>query len=123
LSIRKWHQQEKEIRQACTFSSGRDYVEPFSHGLLSLKVLLFESAKSFSAFFALATAILCNLSAYALAVVAESYAFCEAMSSASSDAMRAFADARASIIQQIEKREVKQIEGKTYKASRNKAKS
>jgi hypothetical protein len=65
------------------------------------------SAKAFSAFFALASAILCSFSALALVAVVESNAFCEALSSASSDEMRALADARASAVQQKEEKEVK----------------
>jgi hypothetical protein len=53
------------------------------------------SAKAFSAFFALPSAVFCDFSAFALAAAAASYAFCEARSSASSDAIRAFAVARA----------------------------
>jgi hypothetical protein len=79
---------------------------------------LLALAKAFSAFFALATAVLCSFSAFALAAVAESNAFCEALSSASSDKMRALADARASAVQQRE--EKSQINRKRgYKASKN----
>jgi hypothetical protein len=53
---------------------------------------LLASAKAFSAFFALASADFCDFSALALAAVATSKAFREALSSASSDAMRALAD-------------------------------
>jgi hypothetical protein len=60
-------------------------------------------AKVFSAFFALASANFCNLSAFALAAVATSYAFCEALSSASSDAIRALAVARVAAVQQRRK--------------------
>jgi hypothetical protein len=56
---------------------------------------LLASAKAFSAFFALPSADFCNFSAFALAAAATSYAFCEALSSASSDAIRALAVARA----------------------------
>jgi hypothetical protein len=56
---------------------------------------LLASAKAFSAFFALPSADYCDFSALALAVVATSLAFCEALSSASSDATRALAVARA----------------------------
>jgi hypothetical protein len=65
---------------------------------------LLASAKAFSAFFALASADLCDFSALALAAVATSKAFREALSSASSDAMRALADARASAFQQRKER-------------------
>jgi hypothetical protein len=69
---------------------------------------LLASAKAFSAFFALASADLCNFSALALAAVARSKALREALSSASSDAIRALADAKASEVQQKRKGEVKQ---------------
>jgi hypothetical protein len=65
---------------------------------------LLASAKAFSAFFALASADLCDFSAFALAVVATSKAFREALSSASSDAMRALAEARAFAVQQRKER-------------------
>jgi uncharacterized BrkB/YihY/UPF0761 family membrane protein len=68
---------------------------------------LLASAKAFSAFFALASAVLCNFSALVLAAVATSNAFHEALSSASSDAMRALADAKASTVQQKGKGGVK----------------
>jgi hypothetical protein len=61
---------------------------------------LLASAKAFSAFFALASADFCDFSALALAAVATSKAFREALSLASSDTMRALADARASVVQQ-----------------------
>jgi hypothetical protein len=65
---------------------------------------LLASAKAFSAFFALASTNLCDFSAFALAAVATSKAFHKALSSASSDAMRALADARASTVQQRKER-------------------
>jgi hypothetical protein len=65
---------------------------------------LLASAKAFSAFFALASVDLCDFSAFALAAVATSKALCEALSSASSDAMRALANARASAVQQRKER-------------------
>jgi hypothetical protein len=65
---------------------------------------LLASAKAFSAFFALASADFCDFSALALAAVATSKAFREALSSASSDAMRALVDARASAVQQGKER-------------------
>jgi uncharacterized BrkB/YihY/UPF0761 family membrane protein len=71
------------------------------------KCSLLASAKAFSAFFALASAVLCNFSALALAAVATSKALREVLSSASSDAMRALADAKASVVQQKRKGEVK----------------
>jgi hypothetical protein len=73
---------------------------------------LLASAKAFSAFFVLASADLCDFSAFALAAVATSKAFREAVSSASSDAMRALADARASAVQQ------KKGKGKSNKQER-----
>jgi hypothetical protein len=65
---------------------------------------LLASAKAFSAFFALASADLCDFSAFALAAVTTSKALCEALSSASSDAMRALADAKASAVLQRKER-------------------
>jgi hypothetical protein len=65
---------------------------------------LLASAKAFSAFFALASAALFDFSALTLAAVATSKAFREALSSASSDEMRALAVAKASAVQQIEER-------------------
>jgi hypothetical protein len=65
---------------------------------------LLASAKAFSALFALASADLCDFSAFALAAVMTSKAFREALSLASSDAMRALADARASAVQQRKER-------------------
>jgi hypothetical protein len=65
---------------------------------------LLASAKAFSTFFALASANLCDFSALALVAVATSKAFREALSSASSNAMRALADARASAVQQRKER-------------------
>jgi hypothetical protein len=60
---------------------------------------LFASERAFSAFFALASADLVEFSALALVAVAASKAFLEAVSSASSDEMRALAIAKASTIQ------------------------
>jgi hypothetical protein len=65
------------------------------------KCSLLASAKAFSA---LASADLCDFSAFALAAVATSKALREALSSASSDAMRALADAKASAVQQRKER-------------------
>jgi hypothetical protein len=65
---------------------------------------LLASAKAFSAFFALASADLCDFSVFAMAAVATSKAFCKALSSVSSDAMQALADARASVVQQRKER-------------------
>jgi hypothetical protein len=78
---------------------------------------LLASAKAFSAFFALANADLFNFSALAWAAVVASKALCEAMSSASSDEMRALADAKASAVQQQRKGQVKQ---KAKKSSQDK---
>jgi hypothetical protein len=65
---------------------------------------LLASAKAFSAFFALASADLCDFSTLALVAVATSKAFREALSLASSDAMQALADARAPAVQQRKER-------------------
>jgi hypothetical protein len=65
---------------------------------------LLASAKAFSAFFTLASADLCDFSAFALAAVATSKALHKALSSASSDAMRALAYAKASAVQQRKER-------------------
>jgi hypothetical protein len=61
---------------------------------------LLASVKAFSAFFAFASADLVDFSALALAAVAASKAFLEALSSASSDEMRALAVSRASAVHQ-----------------------
>jgi hypothetical protein len=60
---------------------------------------LLASVKAFSAFFALASADLVNFSTLTLAAIAASKAFWEALSSASSDKMRALAIASASAVQ------------------------
>jgi hypothetical protein len=65
---------------------------------------LLASERAFSAFLALANADLVDFSVVALAVVAASQAFLEALSSASSDEMRALAAAKASEIQKREKK-------------------
>jgi hypothetical protein len=82
---------------------------------------LLASAKAFSAFFDLASADLCDFSALALAAVATSKAFREALSSASSDAMWALADARASAVQQ--RKEISQIHSKEKHTGQAKAKT
>jgi hypothetical protein len=85
---------------------------------------LLASAKAFSTFFALASADLCDFSAFSLAAVATSKALREALSSASSDAMRALADAKASAVQQKkgkEKSNKKQSEA--HKTSKDRTKS
>jgi hypothetical protein len=56
---------------------------------------LLASAKAFLAFFVLPSADFYDLSAFALAAAATSKAFCEVLSSASSDAIRALAVAKA----------------------------
>jgi hypothetical protein len=61
---------------------------------------LLASAKAFSAFFASASADLFDFSALTLVAVAASKAFREALSSASSEEMRALAIAKASARQQ-----------------------
>jgi hypothetical protein len=64
---------------------------------------LLASVRAFSAFFALASADLVGFSALTLAAVAASKAFLEALSSASSDEMRALAVAKASAVHQRRK--------------------
>jgi hypothetical protein len=59
---------------------------------------LLASVRAFSAFFALTSADLVDFSALTLAAVAASKAFLKALSSASSDKMRALAIARASAV-------------------------
>jgi hypothetical protein len=66
------------------------------------------SAKAFSAFFALPSADFCDFSALVLAAAAISYAFCEALSSASSDAIRALAVARAATVDEERKSDKQQ---------------
>jgi hypothetical protein len=66
------------------------------------------SAKAFSAFFALPSADFCDFSALALAAAAISYAFCEALSSASNDAIRALAVARAATVEEERKSDKQQ---------------
>jgi hypothetical protein len=66
------------------------------------------SAKAFSAFFALPSADFCDLSALALAAAAISYAFCEVLSSASNDAIRALAVARAATVEEERESDKKQ---------------
>jgi hypothetical protein len=92
----------------CTSSNSRYFIKPISHGLFPLKALLFASERAFSAFFALASADLVDVSTLALAAVAASKAFLEASSSASSDEMRALAIAKASIIQKGRESQLKQ---------------
>jgi hypothetical protein len=60
---------------------------------------LLASERAFSAFFSLANADLLDFSAVALAAVAASQAFLEALSSASRDEMRALAASKASVVQ------------------------
>jgi hypothetical protein len=66
------------------------------------------SAKAFSAFFALPSDDFCDFSMLALAAAAISYAFCEALSSASNDAIRALAVARAATIEEERKSDKQQ---------------
>jgi hypothetical protein len=61
---------------------------------------LLAFVKDFFAFFTLASADLVDFSTLTLAAVASSKAFLEALSSASSDEMRALAVARASTVHQ-----------------------
>jgi hypothetical protein len=65
---------------------------------------LLAPERAFSAFFALANADLVDFSAVVLAAVAASQAFWEALSSASRDEMRALPTAKASAVQQREKK-------------------
>jgi hypothetical protein len=64
---------------------------------------LLASAKAFLAFFALPSADFCDFSAFALAAAATLYAFCEALSSAPSDAIRVLAVARAATMKEERK--------------------
>jgi hypothetical protein len=81
---------------------------------------LLASVKAFSAFFALASADLVDFSALTLAAVAASKAFREALSSASSDKMRALAVAKASAVQQGGKeKSSKKKQRKAYKISKD----
>jgi hypothetical protein len=79
---------------------------------------LLASVKVFSAFFALASADLVNFSALTLAAVATSKAFQEALSSTSSDEMRALAVAKASAVQQGGKENSSKKQRKAYKISK-----
>jgi hypothetical protein len=88
----------------------RHRVEPLSHGLLSLEMLFVSISQVLLRFFALASADLCEFSTLALAAVATSKAFHEALSLASSNLMRALADARASAEKGKEKSDTKQRE-------------
>jgi hypothetical protein len=98
-SIREQASQQKERKGIVyTSSSSRHLVQPISHSLFSLEVLLVSISQAFYAFFALASADLVDFSALTLAPMAVSKAFLEASSSASSDKMRALAIARASTV-------------------------
>jgi hypothetical protein len=79
----------------CTSSSSRHLVQPLSHGLFPLEVLLVSSSQVLFCFFCLTNADLADFSALTLAAVAASKAVLEALSSASSDEMRALATFRA----------------------------
>jgi hypothetical protein len=72
-----------------TSSSNRHLVQPLSHGLFPLEVLLVGVRKILFCFFALANADLADFSALTLAAVVASKAVLEASNSASSDEMRA----------------------------------
>jgi hypothetical protein len=80
---------------------------------------LLASIKAFLVFFALASADFYDFLALALAAFVTSYAFREALSSASSDAIRALAIARAAEVQQRKKRSQinnkKKLRGKQVK--------
>jgi hypothetical protein len=76
---------------------------------------LLASNKAFSAFFTLANADLFDFSALTLAAVAASKAFREALSSASSDEMRAFAIAKTATGQQGGKKKSSSKQRKAYK--------
>jgi hypothetical protein len=75
---------------------------------------LLASDKAFSAFFALASANLVDFSVLTLAAVAASKSFLEALSSASSDEMRALAVARASAVHQRGKKSQAKKQRKAY---------
>jgi hypothetical protein len=79
---------------------------------------LLASAKAFSTFFTLANADLFDFSALTLAAVAASKAFREALSSASSDEMRALAIAKAAAGQQGGKKRSSDKQRKAYKISK-----
>jgi hypothetical protein len=83
---------------------------------------LLASAKAFSAFFALASADFYDFSALALAAVATSKAFHEALSSASSNAMRTLANARASAFQQKKGKKSNKQQEEAYRTSKDKTK-
>jgi hypothetical protein len=101
-----------------TSSSSRHRIQPLSHDLFSLEVLLVSISQVFSAFFALPSANLVDFSALTLAAVAASKAFREALSSASSDEMRALAVAKASAVQQGGKEKSSKKQRKAYKISK-----
>jgi hypothetical protein len=79
---------------------------------------LLASERAFSIFFTLARADLVAFSAVALAAVATSQAFLEALSSASRDEMRALAVAKASASQQKRKRSQVKKQRKASKTSK-----
>jgi hypothetical protein len=70
--------------------------------LISLSPLFLQIRKGFSIFFALSSADLEDFSALVLAAVAASKALLEASNSASRDAIRALAIAKASIVKNRE---------------------
>jgi hypothetical protein len=92
--------QKKTKNIEYTSSSSRHRVQPLSHGLLPLEVLLFNISQAFSAFFALINADLFDFSALTLAAVAASKAFRATLSSVSSEEMHALAVTKASARQQ-----------------------
>jgi hypothetical protein len=79
---------------------------------------LLASERAFSAFFALAGTDLVDFSALTLAAVAASKAFLEALTSASSDKMRALAVARASAVHQRGKKSQAKKQRKAFKTSK-----
>jgi hypothetical protein len=83
-------------------------VKALHYGLLSLSVLPVGMGQSFFSLFALPSADFCDFSALALAAAATSYAFCEALSSASNDAIRALAVARAATVEEERKSDEQQ---------------
>jgi hypothetical protein len=101
-----------------TSSSSRHRIQPLSHGLFSLEVLLVSISQGLSAFFTLASADLVDFLALTLAAVAASKAFLEAASSASSDEMRALAAARVSAVHHRRKKSQAKKQRKACKTSK-----
>jgi predicted anti-sigma-YlaC factor YlaD len=100
-SIRKQaNQQEEKEKVQYVPPAAADIV--FSRSVTACsrwRCSLLASVKAFFAFFALDSVDLVDFSALTLAAVAASKAFREALSSASSDEMRALAAAKASAVQ------------------------